>query len=255
LRQSFPRKGKKIIAMLRKPWIALVVALLTSLGRPALGGEPIRIGTWDVKSDPSVIVSTAVLKRAYQELNQPIEFVELPARRALTMLLDAQLDANVHRAAATFTSYPQLVQVTVPVSSVSIRGYVRKDSDLRIAQWSDTGGVIVTYPRGTLIIENKLPASSKHLAAGSVNEMFRMVSVGMADIALVVEPAGSPAHPLALSNSLMRIAIALDQTPVYHTLSSQQRELAERLNVVLEKLRGSGELKDIQKRALATSTD
>jgi ABC-type amino acid transport substrate-binding protein len=162
-----PPQGYKKIAVVRESWIALVFALLVTLGRPALGGEPIRVGTWDVKSDPSVIVSTAVLKRAYQALNQPIEFVELPARRALTMLLDAQLDANVHRAATMF----------------------------------------------------------------------------------------SPAHPLALSNSLTHIAPALDQTPVYHTLSSQQRELAERLNVVLEKMRSSGELKDIQKRALATNAD
>lgn len=228
----------------------MVFALLTAWGHHAFAAELIRIETWDARSDQSVIVSKAVLKRAYQELNQPIEFVELPVRRALTMLLDGTLDANVYRASALFSNYPQLVRVPTAINSVSIRGYVRKDSSLHIIQWSDTGSIVSAYLRGTRIIENKLPASSRRVAATTVDETFRMVARGMADIAIVVEPTDSPAHPLAASDNLTRLAPVIDQLPLYHALSSRHRDLAMRLNVVLEKMSASGEMREIQKSAL-----
>lgn len=243
------------VVLFQKTGIAMLIALLTVLGRHATAAELIRIGTWDNQSDLAIVASNAVLKRAYSKLNQPFEFVELPIRRAFFLLTHDQLDANVHRTAPIFSNYPQLVQVPTPINTVSIRGYVRQGYHSNVARWSDTKGLVVTYPRGTLMFENKLPTTAKHVAAASINEMFRMVERSTADIAIVAEPAGSPAHPWAAVNGLVRLAPALDQTPLYHALSGQHRDLAVRLNAVLEQMRDSGEMQDIQKRALATHTN
>lgn len=236
--------------MLQKSCIAVLVSLLALLGRHAMATEPIRIGTWNAQTDRTVMASSAVLQRAYGKLNQPIDWVDLPIRRALAMLLDDQLDANVHRSAAMCSAQPTLVQVPTPINAVTVRGYVRLGSNLHVAQWHDTEGMVATYLRGTLMVESKLPTATKPMAAASLNDMYRMVARNMADIAIVVEPAGSPPQALALSDGLIRLAPVLDQAPLYHCLSGRQRELAARLNTVLEKMSASGEMKEIQKRAV-----
>ncbi len=236
--------------MFKNICIALGLALLASLTSHAAASEPVRVGVWDERSDRSVMASKAVLKRAYQELNQPVEFIEVPIRRALIMLLNDQLDANVHRAAPFFVAQPTLLQLATPVNTVTVRSYVRRGSNLQITQWRDVEGMAVTYSRGTLMVENKLPTNTKRLAAVSAAEMFRMVAQNMADIAIVVEPNGSPPQPLAGSSGLIRLEPVLDQASLYHALSSRHRDLAVRLNAVLVKMSASGEMKEIQKRAL-----
>ena len=231
----------------------MIVAVLATVTSLAAVGQPVRIGTWDEGSDRTVIASKAVLTRAYQKLNQPVEFIEVPIRRALVMLLNEQLDANVFRAASFFVAQPALLQVATPIGAVTVRTYVRKGSNLHITQWRDVERLEVTYSRGTLMVENKLPANTKRLAAVSAAEMFRMVAHSMADVAIVVEPTGSPPQALATSRGLMRLEPLLDEAALYHALSSRHRELSVRLNAVLEKMSASGEMKEIQKRALLGS--
>ena len=70
----------------------LCVVLLIAMGVQA---QTLRIGTWDQKSDTLTGGGEAILAQAYAELKQPVEFVELPSRRAMVMMLGGELDGNV----------------------------------------------------------------------------------------------------------------------------------------------------------------
>lgn len=230
--------------------VGLGLAWLVALAAAAAPPPPLRIGTWDQQSDRVVMASEMVLQRAYAKLDQPIEWVEVPIRRALYSLVDGTLDGNVHRAAALLAEQPSLVQVSTPINAVTVRTYTRHGAP-EVTHWRDLDGLRLTFSRGTLMIENKLPVGAKRVEASTVTEMFRLLSAGAVDVAIVVEPLSSPPQQQAAAVGVKRQEAVLDQTPLYHYLLGRHRDLAERLNRVLEAMQASGEMKEIQRLSLS----
>ncbi|MEJ6001578.1 substrate-binding periplasmic protein [Paucibacter soli] len=209
---------------------------------------PLRIGSWDRDSDPLTAVSEAVLSRAYAELGQPLEFVALPNRRALQALLAGELDGNLHRVRDVATTHPGLLRVAPPINASAVRIYTY---DAKLAQpqdWAQLQGLRVAYQRGVLRIEQMLPAGARRVEAGSVNELFRLLDAGIADLALCTEPDQAP--PLRRLGKLRRLEQALEEHLLYHYLSGRHVELVPRLAAVLQKLQASGELDAIRQAAL-----
>lgn len=232
----------------------LPLRLLTSLtfmlfcGGALAQPAPLRIGSWDRDSDPLTAVSEAVLSRAYAELGQPLELVALPNRRALQAMLAGELDGNLHRVHEFSAAHPDLLRVAPPINSSAVRVY---SYDAKLAQphdWAQLQGLRVAYQRGVLRIEQMLPAGARRVEAGSVNELFRLLAAGIADVALCTEPAQAP--PLRRLGKLRRLEQPVEEHLLYHYLSTRQAELAPRLAAVLQRLQASGELEAIRQAAL-----
>ncbi|MCV2367474.1 substrate-binding periplasmic protein [Roseateles oligotrophus] len=225
--------------------LGMGLLLLTGLGR----ADPLRIGSWNRKTDSLVRVSEAVLTQAYAELHQPVEFVELPVRRAMQMMLSRELDGNVYRVADVALSQPALYRVATPIGDAEVRAYAI-DSNLKTVSWSDLAGLRVAYMRGTLLVEKNLPAGSRPIEASSQAEMFRMVKRGMTDVLLFVEPAQAEPNPLATDAGVRRLESALERLPVFHYLSGRHQELGKRLDAVLSRMEASGESQAIRIKTL-----
>lgn len=222
--------------------------LLALLAKAAAAAEPaVRIASWDRSSDPLTTVSEAVLQRAYQELGQKLEFVELPNRRALQALLAGEVDGNLHRVKSLAESQPGLVRVEVPIGTSTVRAYTQRP-ELELSSWAQLKGLRVAYQRGILRIEQLLPAGALRVEASSSHELFRLLASGGADLALSTEPGQAP--PLRRATGLRRLEVVLDEHALHHYLDARHAELAKRLNLALRKLQASGELDNLRRHTL-----
>jgi ABC-type amino acid transport substrate-binding protein len=214
--------------------------------------DTVRIGSWDRKTDALTLVNEAILMQAYAELKQPVEFVDLPVRRAMQMMLNRELDGNVHRMADLALTQPSLYRVATPICVSEVRVYAM-DPKFQPSNWSQLKGLRVAFMRGTLLIERKLPAGSQRLEASSLHEMFRLLQAGIADVILVTEPAQLDPNPLAIGVGAVRLEAVLERTPLHHYLLNSHRELGERIDGVLKRLEANGETRAIKARVMSAS--
>lgn len=216
--------------------------------------ETLRIGSWNKKDTKLIAGTEAVLTRAYGDLKQPVEFVELPIRRALQMLINGELDGNAHRVAELATTQPSLIRIETPVNIAEVRVYTRRQN-LMIHHWRQLGGLRVAHERGILTIENKLPTDSKRVEGRSVPDVFRILDADLADVAVITEAAHSPPYPNAVATHIKRLDVVLDEQPLYHYLAPRHRTLATRLNTVLKKMEANGEINTILQQTYKSVPD
>lgn len=227
---------------------AMCMGLCLLLGA-AVQADTLRIGSWDRKTDQLVIATEAILSQAYAELKQPVEFVELPVRRALAAMISGDLDGNLYRIASLAEEQPSLFRVEPPIGMTEIRAYVTHP-DIKAAAWSQLAGLRVAYQRGALIVERNMPPTSQRLEGSTIAEQFRMLGRGMADVVLIVEPANYKPHALAKAAGAIRTDTALELIPLHHYLLGSHRDVGLRLGAVLARMSASGELQAIRTKAL-----
>lgn len=219
-------------------WLGLLLAL-------GVQAQTLHIGTWDQKSDTLTAGGEAILTHAYAELKQPVEFVDLPSRRAMVMMLNGELDGNVFRIAGLATEQPALYRVETPIAATEIRVYA-VDAKRQAGTWKQLDGLRVAFLRGTLLIERNLPLGAHRVEAGSIVEMLRLLQRDTVDVIVMSDPIQSRPHPLARAAGIARLEGVLETTPLYHYLLGQHRELGMRLNTVLKRMAASGEMQEIR---------
>ncbi|MEJ6001651.1 substrate-binding periplasmic protein [Paucibacter soli] len=232
-----------------KSLVPLLALCATLLCPPCGAAEPLRIASWNRSSEPATQAAEAVLNRAYAELVQPIEFVELPVRRALRALLAGEVDANLYRIAALAQEQPQLHRVETPVLTLAAYSYANKDGP-RPAKWGDLAGLRVAHLRGVLLIEQQVPADARRVEAGTVDELFRLLALQMVDVVVTVEARLALPLGQRVSPAIARADAELAALPMHHYLGERHGELARRLDAVLARLKASGELDRLLQRHL-----
>jgi len=229
--------------------VFLLALCATLLCPPCRAAEPLRIASWSRNSEPATVAAEAVLSRAYAELDQPIEFIELPVRRALRALLAGEVDANLYRIAALAQEQPQLRRVDTPVLTLAAYSYASKGGP-RPVSWDDLTGLRVAHLRGVLLIEQQLPAEARRVEAASVEELFRLLALQMVDIVVTVEPRLAVPLGQRMGTTFVRAEAELAALPMHHYLGERHAELARRLDAVLARMRASGELDRLLQRRL-----
>lgn len=165
------------------------------------------------------------------------------------MMLSGTIDGNIHRIGELTEQQPSLIRVDTPINALVVRAY-RLDPTLQIQHWQQLNGLRVAYLRGVLLIEDNLPEKVIRLESNTEIDALRALSAKVANLALFAEPKQSPPHPYAQIHQLQRLDIILEKAPLYHYLIDRHRELATKLNKVLEAMQADGRMEDIQRHAL-----
>ena len=246
--------GVKIVSMPRAPspfHSQRRAACLALLGwtLPAVAQPPLQIASWDRATNPLIGVSEAVLTRLYADIGQPMQFLDLPARRAGLMLASGEADGNTHRARDYLDANPQVVAVATPLGQVQLRAYTL-DPTLRLTGWADLARWRVAHLRGIVRVEQLMPAGTHRVEAGSLRELWRLLTSEAADVAILSELAGSPAQKPAGVPGLQRLDIVMDEHTVHHVLAGRHAGLAQKLNAALLRLQASGELEALRQATL-----
>jgi ABC-type amino acid transport substrate-binding protein len=235
-----------------KPALVSRRQLLCCLAAPSLAAaqpEPLQIASWDRDTNPLIGISEAVLTRLYADVGQPMRFVDLPARRAGRLLATGEVDGNVHRASDYLAATPSVIGVATPLGHVVLRAYTL-DPALSLAGWNDLPRWRVAHLRGVVRVEQLMPAGVHRVEAGSLRELWRLLSSGSADLAILSELAGSPVQKPAGVPGLRRLDLVLDEHTVHHVLASRHAALAQKLNAALLRMQASGELEALRQSTL-----
>lgn len=226
-----------------------VLSLLLLFNTPLLA-DTLRIATWDRENKGSLVTtSEAILVAAYGELNQPLELVDLPVRRALNMMLAGQIDGNFYRVGDIAQTYPNLFRVDTPINRAEVRIYVR-NKRINPESWNQLQNLRVGYLRGTLLIENNIPNNVRPVEGTSESDVLKLLSRDIVDVALLVELSQCPPSSIALSQELVRQETVLEAVDLHHYLLARHREFGLQLNAVLQRMKNSGELQTIRLRVL-----
>jgi len=229
--------------------LAACLALPLGWTLPVAAQPPVQIASWDRTTNPLIGVSEAVLTRLYADIGQPMQFLDLPARRAGLQLASGEVDANTHRARDYLEANPGVVAVATPLGRVLLRAYAR-DATLHITNWADLTRWRVAHLRGVVRVEQLMPAGTHRVEAGSLRELWRLLATDAADVAVLSELAGSPAQKPAGVPGLQRLDIVLDEHTIHHVLAGRHAALAKRLNAALLRLQASGELETLRQSTL-----
>jgi polar amino acid transport system substrate-binding protein len=231
-------------------WCHLIlIASLAGLAPMSSGAAPLRISHSDDTNDAVLVTSKEVVQRAYALVGEPVEFVGIPLRRSLAMLLAGQVDGNLHRTAELAAEQPSLVRVATPLNVMQVRAYSIKPG-MAAESWAQLSELRVAYRRGILAIERNLPVNTRRIEANSSADLFRMLAMGIADVALLGEPAQSEPNPLAEPVHANRVASVLHEELLYHYVLAKHGALAERLNTTLLAMQASGETRKIRQQAM-----
>jgi polar amino acid transport system substrate-binding protein len=225
---------------------ACLTLLLASLGAKA---QAVQVASWDRNTNPLIAISEAVLTRVYADVGQPLQFIDLPARRAGLMLASGEMDANVHRARDYIDANPGIIAVTMPLNHVQLRAYTRL-SVPTLSGWSDLTRWRVAHLRGVVRVEQLMPAGVQRLEAGSLAELWRLLTTEAADVAILSEQVGSPVQKPTGVTGLRRLDFVLDEHTVHHVLAARHAGLAQKLNASLQRLQASGELDALRQATL-----
>ncbi len=237
-------RRRLFIATLSTAWAALAARAAEP------DAPPIRLGLLS-STAPVNKVGLAILTRAYALAGQPVQFVELPLRRSLQMVLDGSLDGEMFRVGALAEREPTLHRVPTPLLTIESRVYLRKDSpDARLVpEWKSFADRKVAYERGSLQIEDNLKGIATLVQANGLEEALRLLNAGSADAAVINEPKGARMHPLAAQFNFVRLEQPLDAVPFYHYLGARHGELAKRLDKVLHQMEADGSLTRLRQPA------
>ncbi len=205
------------------------------------------------ETSPNNRIGKAVLERAYAMVGQPVQFVELPLRRSMQMMLAGSLDGELFRIASLAEREPTLHQIATPIVAVESRAYANRDVASQIPSplnWRALAGYKVAYERGSLNVEESLQGIAKLIQAVDVTDTFRLVNTGAADVALLGEPKDAAPNPLAARYQLVRLDTPVAENLLYHYLGSRHGELAQKLDKALRQMQASGQLDALRRKVL-----
>ena len=123
-------------------------------------------------------------------------------------------------------------------------------SEINPENWAQLQALKVGYLRGTLVIERQLGSPLKRVEGDTQDDVFKLLSRGVVDVVLVVEPAQSAPASSAVAAKLERLEVVLDTVPLYHYLSERHRDVGIRLNTILKRMQTNGELQKLRQKVL-----
>lgn len=220
-------------------WVLFFSCWLNGAGAAPL---VLHLGRTEVRSELTEI-AVAVLTKAYAKIDVRPSFDPYPLRRSLRLADQGGLDGEVMRAELAFADAPNLIRLAVPIVQIVPVLYLRADCPDKLT-WSDLRGRRVAYERGVKILENRLSGALSVLAKSN-EDVFRMLQLGMADFAAMLDVEGELTLRNIGSPKVCKVAAPLEVVPLFHALHRRHRTLAARLEQVLGAMERNGEIQAI----------
>lgn len=186
-------------------------------------------------------ISKKVLKVAYQTLNQHIEFIILPAERALRASNSGMLDGEDSRIAGLEKLYPNLICIPVPIETVKLFAY-SKNMAIPINNWQSIKPYRLAYLRGVKAIERNT-VDFKITDVTDIKQAFMMLEHNRVDIVITDEFQAD--NNLVDFPNIKKLEPAIYTFPVFHYLNKKHQQLVPKLEAILIKMQKDGTMQQI----------
>lgn len=188
-------------------------------------------------------VTKKVLLSAYEKLNISIEFVYLPAERALISSNKGVIDGEDSRIAGLEKTYHNLIPINVPIETVNLFAY-SKNKSIIIKDWQSLKPYRIAYLRGVKVIEKNLIGFNSQ-SVTDIKQAFMMLEYNRVDVVIsdefqaehITDPTINKLNPPIYSFS------------VFHYLNKKNIALVPKLEAVLIEMQKDGTMERIIKTA------
>jgi polar amino acid transport system substrate-binding protein len=195
-----------------------------------------------IENMPDQALGSELLRVVYGRLGIAVEFVDLPARRALLESSAGRLDGEVQRIADVHNEFPSLIVVGPALNVIEPSAFAKR-ADIVVDGWESLRFYAVGIVRGVGSSERGTRGMAQVQALGGMEPMMTMLASDRLDLAVCDRFSGVLiSQRLGLGEVVRPLAPALQRIPVHHLLHERHRELAARIAGELARMEGSGEL-------------
>ena len=228
-------------------WRILVVCISISLTSiPCHGQSVIRLAR--IADIPDQFVGGEILRAVYARLNISVEFSDVPGKRALALSSAGELDGEVHRIANLAQTYPTLLQISPPINYIEPSVFTTT-LRLDVQGWDSIRDYSIGIVRGVGSSEAGTRHMSRVTAASSLENMIHMLDAGRFDLIVTDLFSGRVAvRKLKLESRIFPLSPPLERIYIYHYLHQRHRDLARKVEVVIQEMDASGELARLRDR-------
>ena len=140
--------SKVASALARRRWLgACAIGVALSMVGSA-GAQPrLSLRLARVENIPDQLVGSAILEVVYRRLDIALEFVDMPAKRALVESSQGHVDGEVQRVLDVGREYPSLLVVQPSINYIEPAVFVKR-IDFRVAGWSSIAPHSIGIVRG-----------------------------------------------------------------------------------------------------------
>lgn len=221
------------------------LALSTSRADAAPAQTVLRLAR--LENVPDQIVGGEILRAVYQRLDITIEFVDLPAKRALVESSQGRVDGEVHRILAVQSEFASLLPVRTSINYIEPSAFV-KQRELRIDGWSSIAPYSIGIVRGVGSSERGTSGMSQVEAVATMEQLMQMLASGRIDVAVCDRFSGVLVNKkLHLDAGVRPLSPALEHIPLYHFLHERHRDLVPRVEKILQEMEVGGELERLRR--------
>lgn len=231
------RNGPALLARVR-PVLAFVAAVLACSHSHAV--DTLHIAR--IPGFPDQTVSSEILKEAYRRLQIPVEFIDVPAKRALLLSSSGVLDGEVARIADVETQYPSLLRISPAINFIEPSAFA-KNAKFAINGWEALNGHRIGIVQGVGSSERGVKGLPAVQAVPNQATLLKMLYADRIDVAVTDLFSGMiTLKELGLNSAIRPMSPPLQKIYIYHFLHENHRALVPKVEAVLREMERSGEL-------------
>lgn len=224
----------------------LIAAMIAAGGSDGLCQTKIRLAR--IADVPDQIVGAELLTRVYARINVPVEFVDLPAKRALIESSEGHIDGEVQRVLDVENEYPSLVPVREPINYIEPSVFTKSVS-MTVAGWNSIRDYNVGIVRGVGSSERGTKGMPRVYAVTTMEQLMKMLAAGHIDLAVNDRFSGLMViHEAGLQGQIKALSPALEHIDLYHFLYKRNAALVPRLEAAIRAMRATGELEALRQK-------
>ena len=217
-----------------------IVVLLFSMTCSAK--EPLKIT--GIKGSVNSTISTAVLKEAYQQIGMEIEYIPLPGARSLHTSNSGEVDGELFRIKNVEKKFTNLIPVPTPINILEAVVY-SQDKSTKIKSWEDLRKYKIGIQVG-IKFDERGTAGMDRIMVDTNEQLFRMLSAGRVDIAVVARTNGLKTLAKTKITNIYQLSPPIQLYPLYHYLHRKNQHLVEKLDKALIRMQHSGRIQQIR---------
>jgi ABC-type amino acid transport substrate-binding protein len=224
-----------------------VLSLLIQLSTLASAQPILRFAA--VEEIPEQVVVHKILTAAYSKIGISVQFVPMPAKRALKESSTGKLDGEAFRIKELAEFYPTLQRMPTPVYYMESSVFT-KNKNNKITDCASIKNLTVGIIRGIKKAELCTKDLKNVQIFSSPSTMMKMLNTNKIDLAILSKNSGIAILKQFGFESITALHLPLNRVPVYHYLHEKNIDIIPKIEATLSQMKASGELEDIRKKAL-----
>lgn len=241
-----------VSTLARRRWLGAcaIGAALSMVG--SAGAQPrVSLRLSRVENIPDQLVGSAILEVVYQRLDIALEFVDMPAKRALVESSQGRTDGEVQRVLDVGREYPSLLVVQPSINYIEPAAFVKR-LDFHVAGWSSLAPYSIGIVRGVGSSERGTRGMARVEAVTSMDQLMDILANDRVEVAVSDQFSGwLVVRRRHLETMIRPLTPVLEHIPLYHFLNERHRELIPRVARVIGEMAASGELERLREELTA----